>query len=673
MINNWLAVGLLVVSGILAFNWKRKHPYGQTVEIGEKPENGGRIRRNSACADHLISFLEDDEIYTLYDSLVKSCKKYGERKCFGERKKDSNGNLGKFEWISYNTYLERCEYIQQGLCELGLKPKSKVGIFSKNRLEWLIVHSASFIQSYCVVSFYETLGVESLSYVTEHAEIGLAFCSAETLQKTLDIAKGVKVLKTIICFDSIDKEHYNIAKELGVTLYTYDEIMKKGKEANGKHKHTPPTPDTLSTIMYTSGTTGPPKGVMITHKNLTSVVCAVSDFIKVYDTDVHYSYLPYAHVLERVVILAAFHFGAAIGIFSGDISNILVEVKLLSPTLFIGVPRVFERIKTNVFKEISKKPALLRTLFNGAYNLKYLSIQHGFKLPIIEKVLDLVFFSKIKQALGGKVRVILSGSAPLSFDTEVFLRVVMCCCVLQGYGASEGCGGDACKRLDDESVGTIGPPFASNEIKLVDVPELGYDSNGEVQTGEVCLRGPSISSGYYKDEEKTREEFKDGWFHTGDIGRWNRDGSLSIVDRKKNIFKLSQGEYVAVEKIETIVVKSEYVEQVCIYGDSQKSCVIAIIHPHPESCSEWAGSKKTDKDIKEICKNQDFIKVVLDDIIKNCKKSGLHGFEIPKAIHLTPEAFSDQNNLLTPSFKLKRHEIKKYFEDEIKKLYSKLD
>ncbi|EGC37677.1 hypothetical protein DICPUDRAFT_46346 [Dictyostelium purpureum] len=672
MINNLIAVGLIVVSGLLAFNWKRKHPYQQSIEVGESYPDGGKARR-AATNPHLVTHMEDEEIYTLYDSLIKSVKKYGDRNCFAERKKLSNGQFGDFEWVTYNQFFEKCQYLEQGLCEIGVKAKSKIGIFSKNRLEWLVVHAASFLQSNIIVSFYETLGVESLAFVSEHAEIGIAFCSVETLKKTFDIAKSVKVLKTVVCFDPVDDEHKEIAKSNNITLYTFDEILEKGKNSNNKHEHVPPTQDSLSTIMYTSGTTGDPKGVMITHKNLTSVVCSVNNFVKIYDTDTHYSYLPYAHILERVIVLTAFHYGGGVGIFSGDVSNILTEVKSLRPTLFIGVPRVFERIKANVLREIGKKSIIVKTLFKGAYNLKYLSIQHGFKLPLIEAALNKTIFSKIKNQLGGRVRVILSGSAPLSLDTELFLRVVMCCCVLQGYGASESTGATAVKRLDDESFGTVGPPFECCEIRLVDVDELNYSSKGKVQTGEVCLRGPSISIGYYKDNEKTKADFIDGWFHTGDIGRWNEDGSLSIIDRKKNIFKLSQGEYVAVEKIESVICKSEYVAQVCVYGDSQKSCLIAIVHPHPESCEEWAKSNKSSTGAKQVCENKEFTKAILDDITKTCKKAGLFGFEIPKAIHLTSEAFSTDNNLLTPSFKVKRPEVKKFFQKEINEIYSKLD
>eukprot|EP01132_Coremiostelium_polycephalum_P007904 gene7904-9725_t len=613
------------------------------------------------------------EIINQFILFSYACNKFGDRRCFAERKKDEKGNLGDFEWISYNDFKGLVENMFQGLCEIGVKSGKPIGIFSKNRLEWAVVQCASFLQSNVIVSFYETLGVDSLAFVSEHAEIELAFCSRATFDKTLEIAKSVKILKTIICFDSVTDQERSQCKDLGFTLYTYSDLLKLGEKANGKHKHQPPSPDTLATIMYTSGTTGNPKGAMITHKNLTSVISSVHNYYHIHDTDCHYSYLPFAHILERVIVLGVFHFGGGIGIFSGDIANVLTEVKALKPTLFIGVPRIYERIKAGVYKELDKKPKLVKTLFNLAYKLKYYSIYYGFKLPLIENLLNLIFFNKVKSQLGGRVRIMLSGAAPLSTDTEIFLRAGFCCDVVQGYGLTESCGGTCVKLPEDESFGTTGPPFDSVEIKLVDVPELNYFANSEVPSGEICLRGHSIFIGYYKDPEKTKEDLRDGWFYTGDIGRWNKDGSLSIIDRKKNIFKLSQGEYIAVEKIESSLTKSNWVAQICIYGNSQKSSIIAIIHPHQDKSEEWGKSKKNDKSFKEICKDEEFKKVILDDLNKVGREAKLFGFELPKTVILTDEPFSENNDLMTPSFKLKRPQIKEYFKKEIDHAYSTLD
>ncbi|GAM27876.1 hypothetical protein SAMD00019534_110520 [Acytostelium subglobosum LB1] len=673
MLDTWLAVGLVVVSGLLAYRWKRPHPFGQTIEIGEAAPGEGRARRNASHPE-LVSHMEDQQVYTLYDSLLTACKKYSHKECFGQRNIGKNGELQEhFEFITYAVFLNKCETIFQALCEIGIKPKMKVGIFSRNRLEWLVVQGASFMQSNIIVSFYETLGAESLTFVSKHAEIEIAFCSKETLDKTREIALSVKGIKCIVCFDNVPDETRKDLESQGLTFYTFDELMEKGKAANGTHNHVPPKPDDLSTIMYTSGTTGDPKGVMITHRNVISVVCAVKTLADVYDNDTHYSYLPYAHILERVVVALSFHYGARVGIFCGDTTKILTEVKSLRPTLFIGVPRVFERIKAGVFKEVAKQSSTKQALFNLAYKLKHSCIVNGIQLPLIESLLNMVVFNKLKQQLGGQVRVILSGGAPLSHDTEAFLKVAFSCAIVQGYGLTESCGGTAVKLLQDESLGSLGPPFVSCEIKLVDVPELNYLTSSNPPCGEVCLRGPSISIGYYKDEAKTKQDFKDGWFSTGDIGRWNPDGSLSIIDRKKNIFKLSQGEYIAVEKIENILNKSLWIAQICVYGDSEKASIIALIHPHQDKAEEWARSKGLNISFKEICENKEFNQVILKDITDVGKKSKLFGFEIPRKIHVFHDAFSDTNDMMTPSFKLKRPQIKEHYKAIIDELYRDLE
>ncbi|EFA85454.1 fatty acyl-CoA synthetase [Heterostelium album PN500] len=674
MYENWLAaIGLVMVSSILAIRWKRPHPTNQSIEVGPTVQGEGRARRNAANPE-LVTHVEEDQIYTLYDSIVKSCQKFSTRKCFGSRPIGKNGEIGEnFEFITYNEFYNRCETLFQVLVDLGVQPKSKIGIFSRNRVEWLVVQGACFMQSNIVVSFYETLGVESLIFVSKHAEIELAFCSKETLEKTKEIAFSVKELKTVVCFDDVSDEERQSFKAKNIHIYTYSELMERGASLAGKHKHVPPHPDDLCTIMYTSGTTGDPKGVMITHRNVISVLCAVKQLADVYVDDCHYSYLPYAHILERVVASTAFHYGAAVGIFCGDTTKILTEVKALKPTLFIGVPRVFERIKAGVFKEVAKQSSVKKTVFYTAYKLKQLAILYGFRMPLIEELINKIVFDKLKSQLGGRVRAILSGGAPLALDTECFLRIAFSCSVVQGYGLTESCGGTAVKRLDDDSLGTLGPPFVSCEAKLVDVPDLNYLSSHNPPTGEVCLRGPSIAIGYYKDDQKTKQDFKDGWFHTGDIGRWNPDGSLSIIDRKKNIFKLSQGEYVAVEKIENVLHKSEWIAQICVYGDSKKSVLVAIIHPHQDKAEEWAHSKGISGGFKEICANKDFNEMILKDINNVGRASKLFGFEVPKQIHIIHEAFSDTNDMMTPSFKLKRPQIKEHYQNEINQMYSKLD
>jgi len=226
----------------------------------------------------------------------------------------------------------------------------------------------------------------------------------------------------------------------------------------------------------------------------------------------------------------------------------------------------------------------------------------------------------------------------------------------------------------DFKTGNVGPPIPSVEISLQDVPELNYLSSNSVPQGEVCIRGNSVFKGYYKDEEKTKEAIdSDGWFHTGDIGQWNKNGTLSIIDRKKNIFKLSQGEYVAAELVESIYAKNKFIENVFIYGDSLQSAVVAIIVPDKEVLEEWAKQNGFEnKSFQELCEDPKVIAMVSKDTVNTARQFKLKGFEIARAVHLEHDPFSEAKGLLTPTFKLKRPQLKQHYQEVIDKLYEKL-
>jgi len=297
------------------------------------------------------------------------------------------------------------------------------------------------------------------------------------------------------------------------------------------------------------------------------------------------------------------------------------------------------------------------------------SLKNGGTSPIW----DMVLFSQTKAKLGGRVQWILSGSAPLDPKLADFLRTCFCCPVVQGYGLTENLAGATLTDVNDPTVGHVGTPMACNEIKLVDVPEMNYFSTDKpCPRGEICLRGPNLFVGYYKDPEKTAEDLKaDGWFHTGDVGRWNPNGTLSIIDRKKNIFKLSQGEYVAAEYLEAVFIRSPYVGQIFVYGDSLNSFLVAIVVPDFEVVKPMAvqlGFPNADNE-EELCKNKKVEEIILKSMTDVGKEAALHGFEFPKTIYLEHQLFSEENNLLTPTFKLRRPNLKEHYQQIVNRLY----
>jgi len=284
---------------------------------------------------------------------------------------------------------------------------------------------------------------------------------------------------------------------------------------------------------------------------------------------------------------------------------------------------------------------------------------------------DFVVFKNMREKLGGRVRLIITGSAPISDEVYRFLKICFCCPVIQGYGLTETSAGGTVTLGSDVTFGNVGGPVPSCEIRLRDVPDMNYfAAQGR---GEICFRGGNVFSGYFKDEEKTKEAFDaDGFFLTGDIGRWNENGSLSIIDRKKNIFKLSQGEYVAVEYIESIYVKNKYIQQMFAYGDSMQSCLVAIVVPDFDIVLPWAKSNGIENpdDKIALCSNEKVKKFVFDDLNATAKQAKLHGFEFVRAIHLEPEPFSVENGLMTPSFKSMRPKLKEKYQSLIDKMYA---
>uniref|UniRef100_A0AAY4E8X8 Long-chain-fatty-acid--CoA ligase n=1 Tax=Denticeps clupeoides TaxID=299321 RepID=A0AAY4E8X8_9TELE len=591
----------------------------------------------------------------------------GDGPCLGSRLPNQ-----PYKWLSYKEVTARAEHIGSGLLEEGCKPcpDQFIGVFAQNRPEWIISELACYTYSMVVVPLYDTLGADAIRFIINTAEISTVICDKAEKAKVLlgnVERKETPGLKRIILMDPFDQVLVEDGEKCGVQIQAF-------KDALGRDHHrspVPPRPDDLSIVCFTSGTTGNPKGVMLTHGN---VVADFAGFLRVTDKvicpnqdDCLISFLPLAHMFERLIEAVVFCHGGRVGFFQGDIRLLSDDMKALRPTIFPVVPRLLNRMYDKIFSQANTP--LKRWLLNFAAKRKGAEVSSG--VIRSDSMWDKIFFSKIQESLGGRLRMIITGAAPTSPTVLGFLRAALGCQVYEAYGQTECTAGCTYTTPGDWTSGHVGAPLPCNLIKLVDVPEKNYyASKGE---GEVCVKGPNVFKGYLKDPVKTAETLDDdGWLHTGDIGKWLPNGTLKIIDRKKHIFKLAQGEYISPEKIENIYIRSEPVSQLYVHGDSLQSCLVGIVVPDPEVFSSWAQKKGFVGSYEELCKDKDVKKAIMDDMVRLGKASGLHSFEQVKDIYVHSEMFSINNGLLTPTLKAKRPELKEFFKTKIEELYANI-
>ncbi|KAI8144056.1 hypothetical protein BJV82DRAFT_578117 [Fennellomyces sp. T-0311] len=658
----------------------------QTLELPNTANAGASgIRRNAQFPGLLDVF--SPEINTIYDLFYNGYKISKDKQCMGIRpiiNPVTRERANYYEWETYEQVNQRITWFGSGLLDffkndLGYTRLEQIplGIWTVNRPEWHISELAAAAYSMYIVALYDTLGPETVEYVINHAELETVICSKDHVVDLLKLREKIPQLKAIICLDDFlnaeeEKAIKGWAEEKGVIVAQYADIEERGKQKPLPHNYA--KRDDLSCLMYTSGTTGMPKGAMISHGNLIAAVSASRQGTETQDTDVELCYLPLAHIYGRLVDLVVFTAGGSLGFFSGAVETLMEDMLILKPTMFPAVPRLLNRIYAKIVQvtqEPGAKGALLRWAI--ATKLKNLEEGRGFQHP----VLDRLVFNKIKQVIGGRVRYIVSGSAPIGSEVLQFLRVVFSCDIREGYGATETAAACSNTMYNDGRAGHVGRPVSSNEIKLVDVPEMDYLSTDKPNPrGEVCVRGYNVIKGYYKDEEKTREAFdEDGWYHTGDIGMFDERGSLILIDRKKNIFKLAQGEYIAPEKIENVYTRDPIVAQFYLHGDSLHHQLVGIVVADEEVLRALVSSKLpalAGASYSELINNKQVTKLVLERLTLVGKQGGLRGFEFAKAIRLVNEPFTIENGLLTPTLKVKRPQARKHFEKQIAELYEEL-
>ncbi|KIL00658.1 hypothetical protein PAXRUDRAFT_821456 [Paxillus rubicundulus Ve08.2h10] len=592
--------------------------------------------------------------------------------------------FGPYTWQTYREVDLRRRRIGSALHSLFQRGHIKadgletVGIWSQNRPEWQLVEFALHAYGKVGVSLYDTLGRDSVEYIINHAQLGIIFTTADHIPALLKMSSKIPVLKMIVSFDPLNKQArdalFSWGETVNVQLKELSEIESYG-EAN-LIDPLPASVDQIASLCYTSGTTGHPKGAVLTHGNLATSVYS-NLFCLEYPPNFRLmSYLPLAHIYERVVELTTLAVGGCIGFFTGDPLRLLEDAQYLKPHFFPSVPRVLNRVYQSAMAA-GDVPGVKGALFRMAVQTK-LDQLHATGINT-HPIWDRLVFRKIRAVLGGDLMLVSTGSAPISPEVIDFLKIAFCCEVTEGYGMTENCGTCAHTFKGDPSCGgTIGPPQPVNELKLVDVPSMNYTSEDKPNPrGELCVRGSNCFTSYHKDEKNTTETMKDGWVHTGDVAEVDSYGRFKIIDRVKNIMKLAQGEYVALEQVENMYSACPIVQQIYVHGDSLQSYLLAVVIPDPVVLAPLAsaiiGNNITPENteaLKEAVKDPRVVQEVLNRLTKEAKRNQLAGFEFVKRIHLSMNAFNIEENTLTPTLKLRRKDAYAKFKTELDALYA---
>jgi len=381
------------------------------------------------------------------------------------------------------------------------------------------------------------------------------------------------------------------------------------------------------------------------------------------------SYLPYTHSFEQSLFGFAIINRLKIGFYTGDPARLVEDCQKLQPNFFPSVPRLYNRIYAKLKAGLDAATGCKRWLATRAVDAKVAN--YNATGAITHGCWDTLVFKKMSALLGGQVRYMVTGSAPIDKTVIDFLKICFSCPIVEGYGLTESAAGTCIMDVEDSVTGHVGGPIEAVKFRLKDLPEMSYTSADKpYPRGEICMTGPSIFKGYYKRPDKTAEAFdEEGWFLTGDVGMVYPNGSIKIIDRSKNIFKLSQGEYIAPEKIEQIMGLSQWIAQVFLYGDSFQNACVALVVPEEETVMKWAKANGKDGDFASLCENDELKKIIKEDWMKIAVEKKLSSLEKPKEFMLWSELFSIENNLITSTFKLKRNVAKTVFKPQIDAMY----
>ncbi|KAH7128064.1 long-chain acyl-CoA synthetases & [Dactylonectria estremocensis] len=681
------------ISGVVPMHQVQKPPFTIEAPGYEKIPGETVPRRHPRAKDGLIDRPSED-VYTVFDIVRRSARLYADKKAVGWRRliklhketktvqKNIDGRvqdvekewqlfeLSDFSYLSYKEYETLVLQLGAGLRKLGLTPEQKLHLFAATSHNWIAISHSCASQSISIVTAYDTLGETGVEHSLHQTQSTAIYIDPHLLKTAMGPLKRSNV-KTVIINDKYifatggEVEEFRKANPEFVVV-TLEQLRKLGEE--NMVDPVPAKPNDIYCIMYTSGTTGPPKGAVVTHESFIAGVTGLYTCIDevVTDNDSLLAYLPLAHILEMAIENLGMFIGGTIGYGTtrtlSDLSvrNCAGDMRELKPTMMVGVPQVWETVKKGVIAKVAASNPLVRTLFWGAFYYKDFMVRYH--LPGAN-IFDSMVFGKVREQAGGRVRMTVNGASSIADGTKNFLSMVMAPMIL-GYGLTEtsatGMLGSPLQYTPDY-IGTVQPAI---EVKLVSVPELGYFTDTDNPQGEIWIRGKPVMLGYYNDPEETNKVITpDRWFKTGDIGELNDNGHMRVIDRLKNLVKMQGGEYISLEKVESIYRGAQTVSNVMVYADPEKSRPIAVVMPNEKALTVLA--EELGVEVHNLYLDVRIRDAVLRDLQATAKHAGLASLETVSGVVITEQEWTPPTGLVTATHKLNRRAIQEAFREKI--------